>query len=73
MSMPVTKGVKESTPCPWPGCGFKLDFTEVPLMEPGALVSCDRCKRMIDVISVKPMTVVTLQCSNKTGRGFQTR
>jgi hypothetical protein len=71
MSQPVSRGTLESCPCPW--CGFKLDFSDVPLVEGGNVFSCDKCRRMIEIVKKQAVTVIYLRQSLQTTRTFQKR
>lgn len=61
MSLGTSKGTLEKVVCPWPGCGFELDFTDVPMVEAGTICSCDKCKRHIEVLGKKQLTVISLR------------
>ena len=73
MSLPQTRGVLESCPCPYQDCGYKLDFSDVPMVEAGTVVSCDKCKRFIEVVGKKQMTVLTIRPTAKHGSGLDRR
>lgn len=73
MSQPQSRGTLESCPCPWPGCGFKNDFSDAPLVESGNVFSCDKCKRMIEIVRKQPITVLYVRATTKVGGGLQRR
>lgn len=59
---PTTNGPIHSVRCPH--CGKGNDFRDMQsqqLLDTGAVVECDFCKRFQVVVGVKPITVITVR------------
>jgi hypothetical protein len=63
MAAPTTRGSLDSCPCPH--CAYKLDFTDVPILDVGTTLSCDSCKKFFEIKGTKKMTVITIAATDR--------
>lgn len=54
----VTQGTVSKLPCPW--CGQSNSFSDdSELLEPGNFFNCDHCKRLIELVAIRKVTLLT--------------
>lgn len=58
-----------AVPCPWEDCRKPNDFRTVEDygLEPGAIFSCDHCKRKMKIMRVEPTTLVSVTPTQERG------
>jgi NAD-dependent SIR2 family protein deacetylase len=65
MPSPTTNGPINAVRCPH--CGKNNDFRDMQsqqLLDTGAIADCDHCGRHMEVVSIRPVVVVTVRAAS---------
>jgi hypothetical protein len=71
---PTTNGTINSVRCPL--CGKPNDFRDIQsqqLLDTGNVVDCDHCHQLMEIVAIRPMTVVTVRQASRGARVTRVR
>lgn len=74
MPVPTTNGPIHAVRCPH--CGKGNDFRDMQsqqLLDTGGVIECDHCRRFMEVVGIKPITVITVRQASQQAIAGATR